>query len=196
MDRLVLATSSAHRLPGEHPPWVDAHQRPTRRAGILSRSLWLARQDDEPPMNRHVEDMATFRARGAVYYRGRAAHVTSRGIYTAHGEFALRDLEFVTRVAHLRYPARSLALASAAIEILLGLVLAWLFGTFILLGAAFVAAGGLALAAIVDGHRNPYWMELHAIHRGQQTLLFSSRDRREFDQVRRAVLRAMQARRD
>ncbi|GIF17603.1 hypothetical protein BJ973_009432 [Actinoplanes tereljensis] len=131
-----------------------------------------------------------------VYYRGRRIRVTSHHIDAVdEGFFLVRDLSQLTRVLSYQYPARKVALISGGIELLLGLALSAFFGVAVLLGVAVIDAGGLAAAILLDSRRNPRWMELRATHRGQQTVLFRSRDQREFEQVRRAVIRAIEANR-
>jgi hypothetical protein len=83
----------------------------------------------------------------------------------------------------------------------------WVFvyyrGPRILVTSHHVESGGVRylvrdlehITRVVDRRRNPRWMELRAIHHGRETVLFRSRDQREFGQVRRAVIRAVEAHR-
>jgi hypothetical protein len=40
--------------------------------------------------------------------------------------------------------------------------------------------------------RSPRWMEIRAVHRGLDVLLFGTRDKAEFERVRRALIRAFE----
>jgi len=49
---------------------------------------------------------------------------------------------------------------------------------------------------LVDARHNPRWMELRAVYRGTEVLLFGSRDAAEFERVRRALIRAVEVNRE
>jgi hypothetical protein len=87
------------------------------------------------------------------------------------------------------------ALICAAIELALVMPLAAAYGSAAMLCAGFITATGMAVALLVDGRRNPQWMALCARYGGQVITLFTSRNRREFEQVRRAVIRAVEVNR-
>ena len=150
----------------------------------------MARKCDTPRAS-HGERLGSDR----VYYPGPQIIVTSRRIKTADGCYPVRELGQINQVHGYAYPARTLALICGAIELALALPLALAIGSAAMLCVGFVSAAGLALALLVDGRRNPRWMALNAIHDGQEITLFSSRYRREFEQVRRAVIRAVEANR-
>lgn len=40
--------------------------------------------------------------------------------------------------------------------------------------------------------RHPRWMEIRAVYRGAEVLLFGTRDKGEFERVRRALIRAVE----
>jgi uncharacterized protein DUF6232 len=126
-----------------------------------------------------------------VYYRGPRIHVTNHDVETVDGRYRVRDLDLVTRVEYYRHPARTIAMIVSGVELAAGLVLAVFLGAAVLIGVALLIAAGLAGAVILDGRRNPRWMELRAVHRGREILLFSSRDQQEFERVRWAVSRAV-----
>jgi hypothetical protein len=46
------------------------------------------------------------------------------------------------------------------------------------------------LRHLTSGH--PRWMEIRAVHRGVEVLLFSTRDKADFERVRRALIRAVE----
>jgi Family of unknown function (DUF6232) len=132
---------------------------------------------------------------GFVYYRGPRIVVTNHYIENAHGRYPVRDLRLIERVHVLAHPARTVAMICGVIELALAAPLAAAYGSLILLCAGFITAFGLAAAILVDGRRNPRWMALRGIHRGRAITLFGSRNRKEFEQVRRAVIRAVEANR-
>jgi Family of unknown function (DUF6232) len=132
---------------------------------------------------------------GVVHYRGPRIVVTSHYIENAHGRYAVRDLRLIERVQVSAHPARTVAMISGGIELALAAPLAAAYGSAVLLGIGFISAFGLAAAILVDGRRNPQWMALRGIHRGQAITLFSTRNTQEFEQVRRAMIRAVEANR-
>ncbi|WP_327006920.1 DUF6232 family protein [Dactylosporangium sp. NBC_01737] len=131
--------------------------------------------------------------RNIVLYPGPRIVVTSQYIQTADHCYPIRDLLPITRYEVHAHHARNMALIFGAIEVALAAPLAAAYGSAMLLCVGFVAAFGLFAALLVDSRRNPSLMALCAVYRGRPFTLFSSRDRREFGQVRRAVLRAVEA---
>ena len=128
----------------------------------------------------------------AVYYRGPHAVVTSWYIENAKGRHPVHHLRNVRQVHVRTYPTRAVALFTGAVELALTIPLATVYGSATLLCTGFVATFGIASAALVDGRRNPRWMALIASYQGRDVELFSTRDKREFEQVRRAVIRAVE----
>lgn len=128
-----------------------------------------------------------------VYYRGPRIVVTNHFIENATGRYAVRDIGTVRRVHEIAYPAYKVALISGALELAIAAPVAVLYGSAIMWGAGTVTAFGVGAALIADGRRNPRWMALRAVHRGEMVELFSSRRHQEFEQVRRAVIRAIEA---
>jgi hypothetical protein len=57
------------------------------------------------------------------------------------------------------------------------------------------AALSVAAGALLDERRNPRWMELRAAYRGADVLLLRTRDKTEFEQIRRALIRAVEVNR-
>jgi hypothetical protein len=128
-----------------------------------------------------------------VYYPGPHIVVTSHYIENAHGRYSIRDVHLVEQIHVFAHPARTVALICGAIELALAVPLAAAVGSVALLCTGFLTAFGLAVALMVDSRHNPRWMALRAVHQGQETTLFSSRDQQEFQRVRLAVVRAVQA---
>jgi hypothetical protein len=121
--------------------------------------------------------------------------VTDVYIDTADGRYYLRDLIFTNVKYYYAYPARTVALFCAAIELLLVIPIAVMYGSVGLIGAGLLAAVGMGGALLSDNRRNPRLMELTAVHCRTPLVLFRSVDKTEFEQVRRAVIRAVEANR-
>jgi hypothetical protein len=130
-----------------------------------------------------------------VYYRGPRIVVTSHYIENADGRYPVRDLRLINRVHVFAHPARTVALICGAIELALAAPLALAYGSAAVLCGGFITAFGLAAALLVDGRRNPRWMALYGVNGGREITLYSSRNQQEFEQVRRAVIRAVEANR-
>jgi hypothetical protein len=130
---------------------------------------------------------------GVVFYRGPRIVVTSRYIHNADARYRVCDLGQVRRIHEVAYPARTIALICGGIELAIAAPLAIAFGSWVLLCVGLVTAISVGAAQIVDGRRNPRWMALHTVHQGREVTLFQSRKHQEFEQVRRAVIRAIEA---
>jgi len=126
-----------------------------------------------------------------VYHPGPRILVTSRRIETPGGPFLIRDLAAVRRVYH-GHPAHKSAMIAAGVELAVAVAASALFGAVPILYAGLVAAVGLGAASLAVGRGRPQWMVLVAEHRGHPVALFSSPNQQEFEQVRRAVLRAVE----
>jgi uncharacterized protein DUF6232 len=127
-----------------------------------------------------------------VYHPGPRIVVTSRRIETTGGRFLVRDLDEF-RCVYQGHPGRRIAMICAGVELAVAVIAA------ALAGAASIAIAGLVVAAVMGatiravGRGKPGWMVLLAEHRGHPVALFSSQNRQEFEQIRRAVLRAVEA---
>ncbi|GIF00344.1 DUF6232 family protein [Paractinoplanes rishiriensis] len=132
-----------------------------------------------------------------VYYPGPGIVVTGTYIETDDSIYRVRDLVVEDPAYFYAHTARAVALYCGTLELLLAAGVAALYGSASwLLGAAGVlAATGLIAAIWIDYCRNPRHMELTALHRGRRVVLFTSDNRRVFEQVRRAVVRALEAKR-
>jgi hypothetical protein len=135
-------------------------------------------------------------ASGRIYYPGPGIVVTRAYIETTEGRYPIRDLIIEDPCYFYAYPARTVAIYCGAVEVLLAAVVAAVIGSAALLCLAGAVLGaGVAGAALIDNRRNPRRMELAAWHQGDRVMLFTSDNRRQFEQVRRAVVRAMEANR-
>ena len=133
--------------------------------------------------------------RPLYFYRSPYVTVTRHGIETDEGLYLFRDLSQIHR-AHLdAHPARRLATIFGVIEVLLALPFAVVYGSVALLCAGIVLGIAFGVAHVVDSRNNPRWMALQAVHSGEEITLFQSCDQQEFEQVRRAVIRAVEANR-
>jgi hypothetical protein len=132
-----------------------------------------------------------------TYYPGPGIVVTSVHIDTWETRYRVRDLIIEDPQYFYSYPARVVALYCGLVELFLAGVVAALYGSapVLLCVAGAVAAAGLVGAIWLDDRRNPRRMELTAWHEGRHIVLFTSDNRRVFEQVRRAVVRAEEANR-
>jgi hypothetical protein len=129
-----------------------------------------------------------------IFYPGPEIVVTSLYIETEEARYRLRDLMVQDPRYFDAHPARAVALYCGLVELLLGGAAATVFGSAeTLIPAGAVAALGLTGALWIDDRRNPRRMELVAWHDGRRVVLFESTDQRVFEQVRRAVVRALEA---
>ena len=133
--------------------------------------------------------------RALYFYRSPYIAVTRHGIETDEGLYLFRDLSQIHR-AHLdAHPARRLATIFGIIEVLLAMPFAVLYGSVAVLAAGIVLGVVFGVAHVVDSRNNPRWMALQAAYFGEEITLFQSCDQQEFEQVRRAVIRAVEANR-
>ncbi|MFI1990027.1 DUF6232 family protein [Actinoplanes sp. NPDC020271] len=131
---------------------------------------------------------------GRILFPGPGIVVTSTHVETFEGCYRIRDLVIENPCYYYAFPTKVMAIYCGAVEMLASILPAALSGSPVLFGAAGLLAGaGLTGAILIDHHRKPRWMTLTARCRGRRIVLFSSRDRRVFEQVRRAVVRAQEA---
>jgi hypothetical protein len=131
-----------------------------------------------------------------IYYRGPDAIVTSelfvrRG--SPAGRFAIRDLRGVciapgepegVRLSAIVIPAAATALGAAAVVSVAG-------GVAVAVGILLAATGTGAACAVFQQHRVRRF-ELRGVYRDQEITLYASTDARVFNQVARALRRAME----
>lgn len=134
-------------------------------------------------------------AGGRIYYPGPGIVVTGVYIETWEARYRVRDLIIDDPRYFYAYPARAVAVYCGMVELLLATGVAAVYGSAeaLLCVAGTVAGTGLAGAILIDDRRNPRRMELVAWHEGRRVVLFTSNDQRVFEQVRRAVVRALEA---
>jgi hypothetical protein len=136
-------------------------------------------------------------ATGRTYYPGPGIVVHRDYIETWQGRYRVRELTVEDPRYFYAYPARAVALYCGLLELLLAVGIAAVYGSgqAVIIGAGVIAAIGVGGAAWADDRRNPRRMVLAAWHQGRRVVLFASQDRQTFEQVRRAVVRALEANR-
>jgi hypothetical protein len=132
--------------------------------------------------------------RTRTYYRGPDAVVTSEVFIwrtTPPKIFVIRELKRVGIVRRDIDRATRIPRPGAG-SVVLAVAIWPLVDTPILIttGALAVAVSAVAVAAYRH-HRSRLW-ELHAVYRGTETVLYASTDARVFNQVSRALRRAME----
>jgi|tagenome__1003787_1003787.scaffolds.fasta_scaffold20915231_2 hypothetical protein len=131
-----------------------------------------------------------------IYYRGPDAVVTSE-LFVRHGpapgRFAIRDLRDVgiapgepegVRPGFVIFPAAAAALVAA--------VLVSVAGGVVIAAVIVISATGAGAAFAAVRQRRPRRWELRATCRGRHVTLYASTDARVFNQVSRALLRAIE----
>lgn len=133
----------------------------------------------------------------AVYYRGPGIVVTSQFVMTSQSRHPVARLSDVRREVRLTYRARKRAAVAGATGTIFAAALGSAAGSPLLIVATVTAAGFLMAAATVADHRDhPDSLALLATCEGRPIELYRSGDKREFAQVCRAVLRAVQLNQD
>ena len=130
-----------------------------------------------------------------VFYRSRDLLISESEFITllATERFALGDLRGIHIVRGAPDPSRRTATHAVAGAMILAVALgplldspaAWAVAAVALLGSA--GFGGVSIFG-----RRPRW-QLNAVHRGTAVCLYSTTDQRTFGQVRRGLLRAIEA---
>jgi hypothetical protein len=128
-----------------------------------------------------------------VYYDGRDIRVTSWFVQTAEARYLMADLHGVGRYLTYTHSGRSVALFTGGLEMMLALPFAIAYSSALMLCAGVVAALGVGIGVLLDARRNPRRLELRAYYRDREVCLFHTRDKIAFEQVRRALIRAIEA---
>jgi hypothetical protein len=129
----------------------------------------------------------------AVYYASSKITITSVYVETPDARYALADLEDVVREFTNSYPGGAVAVAIGTVEALLVVPLALIFRSALLAWVGLIAIVGAMIAVAIDAQRNPRWMEIRAFYVDRHVSLFRTRNRREFERVRWALIRALDA---
>jgi hypothetical protein len=135
--------------------------------------------------------------RTTLYYRAHGVMITSDHFSVAgeHGEqYELAELTDIAQCRGDRHPGAVVGMIILGVE---AVILAPLLGVVRVPVVWLLGAVALAIPAVVGlvcAQRWPARYELIGWYRGQQQILFTTRDSREFGQVSRALMRAMEAR--
>ncbi|WP_148307922.1 DUF6232 family protein [Actinoplanes friuliensis] len=104
----------------------------------------------------------------------------------------LADLHDVLVCLTYRYPLVKVTAVMGLIEAAIaGTSAAVLQSGWMLLAGVFSACT-VAMGAITDFRKNPRFMTIEATWRGKRIVLFRTRDKQKFGQVRRALIRAIE----
>ncbi|MEV4281071.1 DUF6232 family protein [Actinoplanes xinjiangensis] len=131
-----------------------------------------------------------------VYYRGPGIVVTSHYIENGEGRHRIRDLRAIRRAEAAARYAHTLALVLGTVEIGLSAGLAVAYGSALVVVVGLVAAAATAAALVLGERRSSRWATLEATNGSRRVVLYRSRNSREFQRVRRAVIRAVEANRN
>lgn len=131
-----------------------------------------------------------------TYYRGPDARVTDqhfiRRTSSAEVVFAVRDLRNVVRVQGAPAPDRLGGLLVTGAGLVTLTAASWsLIGPAAGYGMAGVAVV-IALVMVSARRRNDRWWHVRATYRGAEITLYSSADQQMFNQVARALMRAIE----
>ena len=128
-----------------------------------------------------------------IYYRGPDAlltdeHFTWQG--PARADFSIRDLREVGRV---RSVARGLSSRTLlAVGAMLAFAVAWfLAAPFAAYSVILVVAAAAATTLVIGGRRKVSLWQVQATYRGSRVTVYASADERVFNQVTRALSRAI-----
>jgi len=143
----------------------------------------------EPPRGRASRQHVAPR----IFYNHNGIAVTDRNFIDAGVTFDLARLSNIVKERGGRHPGVNVSLVIAVVE-------AALAGPFAGLSRSAVPLAITALAilipCLVAGYCCKRWppaFQLHADYRGEPTVLFRTADEREFGQVSRALVRALDA---
>ena len=136
------------------------------------------------------------RPRWRIIYRDDRIIITSWYVEVDGARIPITDLRDVLVCLTFRYPV-------VKVTVVLGLIEAAIAGTSAavlesgwMIVAGLVSACTVAMGAITDHRRNPRFMTIEAIRYGRRIVLFRTRDKEKFGQVRRALIRAIEDNRD
>jgi hypothetical protein len=131
-----------------------------------------------------------------VFYRGHTLLITNELVeawWPKYQRFSVKDLTDVYVFRDVADPVVARGIGASAV-MLVATAASWQFTQSIavlLIGALIVLAPGVVGAACIRTRRRPW--ELRATYRGIDVQLYSSRDSLTFGQVKRALVRAMEA---
>jgi Family of unknown function (DUF6232) len=131
-----------------------------------------------------------------VFYRGHTLVITNDVVevwWPKYQRFAVKDLSEVYVFRDVADPVVARGIGASAVMVV-ATAASWQFlpsMVVLLIGALTVLAPGVVGAACIRTRRRPW--ELRATYHGVDVQLYSSRDSLTFGQVKRALVRAMEA---
>lgn len=131
-----------------------------------------------------------------LYFANSTLRITDVHLVTASERLRVAELRNVAQTSIHSYPIASVSGLVAAVEIVLAIPLAVAGGWWVLAAAGVFSAAGGVVGVFVDARRNPRWMSIEVTYRGVRLQVFATGDAREFGQVRRALIRALEVARD
>lgn len=134
-----------------------------------------------------------------IFYRGHTLLITNDVVevwWPKYQRFSIRDLSELYVFRDVADPVVARGIGASAV-MFVATAASWQFMqsmAVLLIGALIVLAPGVVGAACIRTRRRPW--ELRATYHGDDVQLFSSRDSLAFGQVKRALVRAMEANAD
>lgn len=128
-----------------------------------------------------------------TYYRQHGITVTGRHFSDGAYRYEIAELVDVVHTRGSIHPGVIVGMVIAVAEAALAIPLVGLLKTPLAWFLAIVALLIPCLVGLVCAHRWPPQYELLALYRGRRVTLLATRSEREFGQVSRAVMRAMEA---
>jgi Family of unknown function (DUF6232) len=127
------------------------------------------------------------------YYRSADVAVSNLHMYTGRDRYALSELAHLGMVKGPAHPAVLISTVIAVVQAPIVVPVAAIVHSpaAILLAAVLLVVP--CVVAVVSARRWPPRLDLQAVYRGRELVLFSSHDEVEFGRVSRAVRRATQA---
>jgi len=127
-----------------------------------------------------------------IYYRDTLVQVTTQWFTVGDRRFAIQDLHN-PRVARTEGDRGTLGAGIAAVLLVQTTIAVELaLHSYEMWALATSAAAGVAVAAMIRAHRRQQVCELWAEYRGETVRAYRTRDAREFGQVTRALMRAIE----
>jgi hypothetical protein len=132
----------------------------------------------------------------AVFYRGHTLAITSDVVEVwspQYQRFSIRDLREVYVFRDVANPVVARGIGASAV-MLIATAVSWQFLqslAVLAIGALVVLAPAVIAGACIRSRRPPW--ELRALYRGEDVRLYSTPDALAFGQVKRALVRAIEA---
>ena len=132
--------------------------------------------------------------RTRVYYRYGTILVTNRHVQVGPNRYDVADLDWLMQARGSMHPGALVGGITSVVEAVLLVPLLTVFREPLLWPLAVVALLVPVAVGFACTRRWPAPYQLLARYHGQQILLYATRDQREFGQVSRSIMRAMDSR--